>query len=67
MGKVCGKNMSRAYEECKSAIESLIRKENTLKFQLREIEKVKEECIKILIKSLVEDRVNENRKRDIGI
>lgn len=47
--------MSKEYEECKNAIESLIRKENALKAQLREIEKIKKDCILILFWDKVGD------------
>lgn len=44
--------MSKEYQECKQAIEKLNIKENVLKVQLREIQDMKKECIKILVDSL---------------
>lgn len=45
--------MSKEYQECKQAIEKLNIKENVLKAQLREIQDIKKECIKILVDSLI--------------
>ena len=45
--------MSKEYQECKQAIEKLNIKENVLKAQLKEIQDIKKECIKILVDSLI--------------
>lgn len=45
--------MNKEYQECKKAIEKLNTKENVLKAQLREIENIKKECIKILVDSFI--------------
>lgn len=45
--------MSKEYIECKQAIKILNIKENVLKAQLREIQEIKKECIKILVNSLI--------------
>lgn len=45
--------MSKEYQECKQAIENLNIKENVLKAQLKEIQDIKKECIKILVDSLI--------------
>lgn len=45
--------MSKEYQKCKQAIEKLNIKENVLKAQLKEIQDIKKECIKILLDSLI--------------
>ena len=49
--------MNKEYQECKQAIKKLNIKENVLKGQLREIEGIKKECIKILVDSLISRKV----------
>lgn len=55
--------MSKEYQECKQAIEKLNIKENVLKTQLKEIQDIKKECIKILVDSLISRKAeNKNYK-----
>lgn len=44
--------MSESFEKAKKTIEVLIRKENSLETELREVRKTKKECLMILVEAL---------------